>query len=592
MISTPSIPSAALVPLTLALLAFPATAGATDRYVTTDGAGDCATLATPCQLGDALAAVDTGDRILLGPGIHAPNGTLTDKPGVSGVTIVANPGESRPVLDLSAGTLMLRYGTSLTGVDVTTDAGRAIYAVGGLLEGLRIQATGAYTRGVELGNGAVLRNSTVTSTGLDSAAILVSAPTVPAEIRGVTAIASGADATALRAVPSMPSMTARGRAVNTILRTGGTAHAAYALAYQPAVAALTLDHVAAEPSRLETQGSGATIVRRDTLLAEPLFVNRANGDLRQLATSPTIDAGTADLDGDGDEDDDDLLAAGAFDLDGSPRRLGDLDIGADEREVPPLVQSAVSAFSELEASASLLVQPRGLATDVVVEWGFDDAPRHTTTAVKVSGNQPVPVGVPLGAIPPGVTTLFLRARASSSAGTTYGEPQTIAIPVDQVPQPQSETESTETPLVTPRPSPTAAPTATPTASPAPTQQPRVPTPAPSPAPTPSLRLPGALPTIVGTQSYQRRGTYAFRLHCRHTISCRGAVYLTRLGSVRTDAFKIPPGATRTVEIPLNSGQTARVRKAGDAGLRGLLEIRSLDDGSSWTAVRLFSSRWR
>jgi hypothetical protein len=47
-----------------------------------------------------------------------------------------------------------------------------------------------------------------------------------------------------------------------------------------------------------------------------------------------------------------------------------------------------------------------------------------------------------------------------------------------------------------------------------------------------------------------------------------------------------------VQIPLNSDQTARVRKAGDRGLRGLLEIRSLDDGSTWTAVRLYSSRWR
>jgi hypothetical protein len=96
--------------------------------------------------------------------------------------------------------------------------------------------------------------------------------------------------------------------------------------------------------------------------------------------------------------------------------------------------------------------------------------------------------------------------------------------------------------------------------------------------------------LLSPESRQASGLFAFRLRCRQTISCRGQVVLTRLGSVRKSTFKIPPGAVRTVRLSLTAAQTQRVRARGRRGLRGLLEVRSLDQGSTWTAVRLLPAQ--
>ncbi len=577
---SPSIARVALVPLIGAMFALPAAASGADLYVATDGSGNCATPASACQLADAVAGAASNDRILLGPGAHAPASWVQDQAGVTGVTIMATPGEARPVLDLSAGTLKLTHGTSLVGVDIVASSSRAIYAIGGTLDHLRVAVNGTYAIGLELGDGAVLRNSTVVASGTESVGVTITAESAPAELRGATILSSGTDAVALKVLPDLPATAAKVRAVNTILRHTGNAFELLASAWGGQTASVDLDHVASDPAAQIIEGPGTEVVSRSAVTASPLFIDRANGDLRQTATSPTIDMGTPDIDDDGDVDGGDEAAAGGHDLDGSARRLGLPDIGADEREMPPLVEHVTPTFSEATASVSLTVQPRGLVSDIAADWGWGETGWVTTTAVQASGNDPVEVTIPLGTVPVGEATLRVKARVSNSAGTLLTPASFFTVPVAARPTPAVDVDplggsGTDQSLGKPGGDDAAAPAAP--ASPA--------------FPRPALVLPGARPDLMATAASQARGMFAFRLRCRHTVSCRGTVLLTRIGAVRTHTFKIPPGDVRTVHLSLTSDQAARVRKAGKRGLRALLEVRSLDDGSTWTAVRLFSSRF-
>lgn len=575
----PSSPRAPLAPLIVALLAFPSAAGAADRHVSPDGTGNCSSLAASCDLDTAISGAHTGDRIIASPGIHAPTTSIQDPAGVSGVTIVASPGEARPVFDLSSGSLQLTHGTSLSGVDIVADSGRAISAAGGVLEHLRVVVTGSYAMGLQLGDGAVLRNSTVVASGTEAAGISVTAPTQRAELRGVTVLASGTGSAAVQVAPDYPATKAKLHAVNSIIRRVGNAVEVRVSAFGVQESVATLDHVSSDPASQVIDGPGATLTATAVVPGAPQFLDRANGDLRQTALSPTIDAGTSDVNGDGTTDAADTAAAGAFDLDGSARRLGLPDVGADEREMPPLIQAVTPVFADGTGAARITVQPRGLLTDVTADWAFDTSTLITTNAVKASGNDPVVLTIPLGVVSAGVSGIQLRARASNSAGSLVTNASTFEVPTDQVPQPRVEVQGdTSTPTQLPSIVPSIAPSGS-----GPVEQPPV---------RSALVLPGALPNLITKDSAQARGTFGFRLRCHHTVSCRGSVALTRLGPVRTDTFKIPPGAERTVQLSLTSGQAARVRKAGKRGLRGLLEVRSLDEGSTWTAVRLFSSRWR
>lgn len=570
----------AIGPLLGALLAFPSAAAAADLHVSPDGTGTCLTAAEPCDLETALGLAQTDDRILLDAGVYGnPGGFLENSSTATGVHILGTPGEARPVLDMSGGPLELSNGARLSGVDIVANSGRAVLAEGGsMLDHVRAVVTGSHVTAVQLGDGGVIRNSTIVATGSDSTAVSVTAPGVDAELRGTTVLASGSNAAAVQVAPEFPAVKARLRAVNTIIRKTGNATELQVSAYGNQRSTVVLDHVASDPTSQFANGPGATITSTDVLAAAPLFLDRANGDLRQTALSPTIDAGTSDVTGDGVVDETDGDQIGLTDLDGSPRRLGVPDIGADEREMPPIVLASSTFFEARTASLQVTVQPRGLPTDVAAEWGLDEDAPSTTTAVQATGNDPVTLTLPLGPLRDTAAAIRVRPRVSNSAGSA----QTFSATSDVPPVVRSADADLGGGAVKITPTPSPVPLSPGSGTPGTTKITVV-------KPT-TLQLPGARPTLVGLESRQSKGQYAFRLKCRHNVSCRGSVLLTRIGQVRTDTFKIPPGATRTVQLSLTSGQSARVRAARGRGLRALLEVRSLDDGSTWTAVRLYSNR--
>jgi hypothetical protein len=176
----------------------------------------------------------------------------------------------------------------------------------------------------------------------------------------------------------------------------------------------------------------------------------------------------------------------------------------------------------------------------------------------VSGSAPVTVSIPLGTVPAAARSLTARFHAASKLGTTQSDDLTAAVPASAI----------------------AATTANAAIAPSTNTI----------KPSTTVSLPGALPELVSRTAFQFSAQYTFRLWCRHTVSCRGTAILTRVGGVRTATFKIPAGQIRSVTFNLTAAQREHVRFRGRRGLRGLLQIESLDEGSSWAAIRLYPHR--
>lgn len=525
----------------------------------TNGSGDCTSPAQGCELATAIAITQSGDTVRVHAGPPHPV-TAPVGPGAGPITIESVPGQSRPVLSVSAaGELRLGAGSELSGVDLVSTADHAVTAVGAQLDRVRVTAYGSSAVGVRLRDGAVLRNSTVSTSGAGSSGVLVDAGGRPNRLVGTSAIASGPSATALLCAPGGVADSSTVRAVNTILRGYDGARDVRSVASVQQTATVVLDHSATDPATHEAVGPGAAIDdRRGTVTGAPEFLDRANLDLRQRATSPTIDAGTADIDGDGDVDLADAGAAGTLDLDGTPRQLGAPDIGADEREMPPLVLTSEPLVKDGAVSLRIVVQPRGLETMVSAEWTTADGITASASA-PATGNEPVTIELPLGALPTG-TQVTLRAKASNSAGSVVSGDATVDVPVPAVVPPDP---STSTVRVTPA------------------------TPSGAPPTAPS----SALPKLVRTTVRRHWGIVDARLRCGGPAACSGTVLLTRLGPARRwSTFTIAPGATKSIPLTLTVAQTRKLRKAGKRGVRVLLEVRSPSGQRAFNAVRLNHSR--
>lgn len=535
--------------LLFAALAMAPSAGAAVLHAT-GGSGNCTTELLGCSLSDALASADDGDVIRVHAGVHGLGSAVSD--ATPGVSVQGAPDEPRPVIAIAgaASGLRLTNGTNLSGVDIVSTSDVAVRAFGGLIERVRISAHGSGVAGIELGDGAILRNSTVSTSGPASVGVLVESDGTRTELRGASVVAAGGGATAALVSPTGPWSSSL-RAVNSVLRGFSGAGDVRAVTSASETATIVLDHSSTTPAGTSVAGPGSAIDNsRSPLTADPLFVDRANLDLRQTSASPTIDGGTADLDGDGNVDAADTAAAGASDLDGTPRQLGLPDIGSDEREMPPIVLSAEPVVTDGRLALRVVVQPRGLSTVVTAEWSTGSDTATVSGTADASGNAPVSVDLPLSDVPPGAQ-IAVRARASNSAGTSLSDESTVAVP--------------DAPVTT---------TITPVAPPA--------TATPAPAP-----LPGALPTLVSVKLRDHWGILAVKLQCKQKISCRGLVMLTRLGKTpRWTEFKIARGASKTVSLTLTSAQTRKLRKDAARGVRVLLELRSTQMGSSFQAIRI------
>ena len=166
-------------------------------------------------------------------------------------------------------------------------------------------------------------------------------------------------------------------------------------------------------------GSGG-LAPSGTVSAPPVYVNAGAGDLRQAASSPTIDAG------------DDDLVVGSADLDGNLRIIGShVDIGAYEHVTAGPVAGAGSATDIAATTATVVgaVDTKGNGTTYHLEYGTTTAYGQRTPDAFVFGSAaPSTPKVPLTSLAP-VTTYHFRRVGSGEGGTTVGPDATFTTAV-------------------------------------------------------------------------------------------------------------------------------------------------------------------
>jgi uncharacterized protein YkwD len=285
------------------------------------GESACADVAADCSLDAAVEGAAAGDEVIVEPGTYAlVTGTVFVP---AGVAVHGAAGQPRPLVTGSGEIIFNVAGTttdrsSLRHVAVDGDAFTGVYALHADLTDLIVTSSDAATQGVELGDDATLSSSVVRSLGVN--AVLVRDTINAAILRNVTARAIGEGAAALRVDGSVNSAAATVR--NTILQ--GDGPDIQIVSEISSSASVATDHssytsvVPLGPDSTHQAGAG------DQTAVDPVFSDAA---FHQGATSPTIDAGVADL------------AVAITDIDGDTRPLGTApDIGADEFVPQPVIE--------------------------------------------------------------------------------------------------------------------------------------------------------------------------------------------------------------------------------------------------------------
>ena len=152
----------------------------------------------------------------------------------------------------------------------------------------------------------------------------------------------------------------------------------------------------------------------------PAFVNAAAGDYRQAPGSLTIDAGL------------DEAINGAFDVDGDPRQIGGIDIGADEFVVVPVVTTGpASAVTDHSATLSGSVDAKGVPASSHFEYGLTTAYGSATPATDAGSGLAVAAAT-IGGLSP-ATTYHYRLVATNAGSITKAPPTSNASPTASAP---------------------------------------------------------------------------------------------------------------------------------------------------------------
>jgi hypothetical protein len=309
---------------------------------------------SPCSAQRAFALAQAGAEIIIGPGtyqLHDEEALVSEMPGLN---VHGAAGSAPPLIQAfqaESGLAMALAGPGsrasnleLT-VNATESANGFVCGEGVQAERLRVVVAAAAARAIVLRNGCQLRSSVAVAHSLGEAAAGVSATdfsssgTVEAQLRNVTAIATGPGGIGLAAsAPGDPFEEEGGTYVvdtlNTIaigapvdvLSAGGLGTSLVKIANS--------DYDLAE-GRPETRGS--IIPGAGNQTAPPLFVGAAGEDYREATGSPTIDAGVVDP------------LIGSVALGGEARVIGPApDIGAFETTV--VVPPAIGKLTALSIS--------------------------------------------------------------------------------------------------------------------------------------------------------------------------------------------------------------------------------------------------
>ena len=527
---------ALLVVLGASLVSASAASAATQRHAgPTGGDGGACTSADPCSIRTAVEGAASGDEVIVAPGDYPLTATLSD---AAPITIHGVAGRPRPRLLFSgAGQegLVLTHSSTLRYVQVEQSGPEpALITFGGSVE--QVIARGSDLPGeatAYISNG-VIRNSVLVAPGTNGFALqtIAGAYDRSGTYRNVTAIATGTGGVAIWVGASTASANVLAR--NVIARGGPAGYDLVAHAsYPEATAKLTVDHSNWLGDSAQGAGAASIVDGGGNQSAAPAFVNAAAGDYRQAPGSPTIDAGL------------DEIISGPFDVDGDPRQIDGIDIGADEYVAPPDVTTGPpSALSDRSATLSGSVDANGAPSGYRFEYGTTTAYGSATPAADAGSGLAVAAAT-LGGLTP-ATTYHYRLVASNSGGETGGADRTF------------------------------------TTAPAPAPPATSPTPPSTSSPAPAFAGVG----LVSSRLSFRGRFVTLKLSCpAGTVGgCSGRTKLTArrssvvLGRAR---FSIAAGERAKVR--------ARVRPAGRRLLRGVRRLRAKDtnvarDGAGGSAT--------
>ncbi|HEY7629386.1 MAG TPA: choice-of-anchor Q domain-containing protein [Thermoleophilaceae bacterium] len=376
-------------------LAPPALAANT-YYAGPNGSGMTCTQVAPCTINDALGKTADGDEVVLLPGDYgSPNSPLTDEIEVNnGVYMHGQDGQPMPriftnqspgVVAFDGDALLSHFAIEQSGVAgdpaLVLDSGTAsgIYAHSTTTGAFPIACSAYTSAGASRILNSVCWSSSPNGWGFFDTAGGGGSHTPT--LRNVTAIASGAGGVGLEADADNGATVAI-TAINVIAKGTTDVKAVTSGAMNPA-ASVAFDH--SNFATTDPQGAGATITA-PTQVTPPLFVNAAAGDFRELAGSPTIDAGVSSL------------LNGPFDPDGNPRVVGaSTDIGAYEfvpqgaqlpppvtppDQTAPVLQSFAlsnTTFAAAGRGGSIAARKRRALVGTRVSYGLSEAATVTFT---------------------------------------------------------------------------------------------------------------------------------------------------------------------------------------------------------------------
>jgi Ca2+-binding RTX toxin-like protein len=302
-------------------LAAPA-AGAATRHAAPAGLGTACTQMTPCSIETAINGAGTGDEVIVAPGDYGsqPAPLTTLLANNNAISVHGTDGEPRPRIftEATIGLQLTDPGSSVRWLEIRYQRMAMVNtacSLAGTVEQIVVQAAPFGTACSLRPEGGTVRNSVFSSQSADGLFLLGTWT-----IRGVSSAGgiNGLD------VQGTTSGATSATVTNSILR-GGTADVR-AIAGVGETASATLSYSNYATTQLAGGDGSESITPAGSptnQTAAPLFLDAANGDLRQAPGSPTIDAGIDDP------------ANGTQDFEGEARTLnGRTDIGADERPFP------------------------------------------------------------------------------------------------------------------------------------------------------------------------------------------------------------------------------------------------------------------
>lgn len=386
---------------TLSVLAVAVPASAAERHAQPNGSGSACTAAAPCQLETAMDGAAAHDEIVVHAGEHGVDSAGTGN--ASDLHVHGAAGEARPTVHVgeAACGIFAGPGSRVRNLRVKIDVGFGFgVCVRGAstVESLSVEGTLGTQTGLWFIEpaGAVARGVSVSLPAASSRGVYAS-DTQGLQLHNLT-VQGGHSGLLLTGADGGGTVRVR----NSYLH-GGTYDAQ---AICSGDLAITLESNAYDA--LQSSSAACKVTASSTMPTSGAALSLSGGILRPGATSTLLDAGSTDP------------VTGTVDVEGDPRVMGGkLDIGADERRVPPSVLST-SVHDLTASSARLSGALSGRGARVFGDFEYGTTTAYGQTAAPPAGRSIIDlnlefVSATLTGLAPG-TTYHFRARAWNEFG--------------------------------------------------------------------------------------------------------------------------------------------------------------------------------